>query len=225
MAVLYVYRALTSEGGKMEVKLIAVTQYLQNDNPERLLEYAGRLCYTSVMDDAAKFIRSRVREGHLSLIEHATASFYIGGISRTCSHQLVRHRLCSFSQRSQRYVAEDSAKFAIPPSIAQNAEAREIYLAFLDKSRDVYNALRELGIPKEDSRFVLPNATTTELIMSFNFREALHMFCLRISPNAQWEIREVCVRMLEQLYPTASAVFGDLRDELRKNHPEFFNLS
>jgi thymidylate synthase (FAD) len=207
----------------MEVKLIAVTQYLNQDGPEKLLERAGRLCYASVMGDTTKFLRARVQEGHLSLIEHATASFYIGGISRACSHQLVRHRLCSFSQRSQRYVVEDNANSVVPPSIAQNEEASRIYRDFMDQSRDVYKRLRKLGIPKEDSRFVLPNATATELIMSFNFREALHIFRVRISPNAQWEIRGVCARMLEELYPIAPAVFGDLRAELREKYPQVFS--
>lgn len=209
----------------MEVELIAVTQYLNQDGPEKLLERAGRLCYASGMGDTTKFLRARVQEGHLSLIEHATASFYIGGISRACSHQLVRHRLCSFSQRSQRYVVEDRAEFVVPPSIAQNEESSRIYHDFMDQSRDVYRALRELGIPKEDSRFVLPNATETKLIMSLNFREALQMFRIRISPRAQWEIREVCVRMLEELSPIAPAVFGALRDELKEKHPQFFQFS
>ncbi len=207
----------------MRVELIAVTQYLNQEGPEKLLERAGRLCYTSAMGDTTKFLRARVREGHLSLIEHATASFYISGISRTCSHQLVRHRLCSFSQRSQRYVVEDKAEFVVPPSITQNEEASRIYHGFVNQSRDVYKSLRELGIPKEDSRFVLPNATSTELIMSLNFREALHMFHVRISPAAQWEIREVCSRMLEELASAAPAVFGDLRDELREKYPQVFS--
>jgi len=209
----------------MKVKLIAVSRCLDDDNPETLLERAGRLCYASTMSDAEKFLRARIHEGHLSLIEHASASFLISGISRACSHQLVRHRLCSFSQRSQRYVTEDDADFVIPPSIAQNATARGIFLGFLDRSKQAYKSLRELGIPKEDSRFVLPNATVTKLIMSLNFREALHIFRLRISPSAQWEIREVCVRMFEQLNPIAPAVFGSLRNDLRKEHPEFFALS
>ncbi len=208
----------------MEVKLIAVTHYRDGDGPQGLLERAGRLCYGSPMGDTARFLTARVREGHLSLIEHATASFYIGGISRACSHQLVRHRLCSFSQRSQRYVTEDNARFAVPPSIAAHPEASAVYSSFLEEARQAYNRLRALGIPKEDSRFVLPAAVTTDLIMTFNFREALHLFSSRIAPQAQWEIREVCVRMLEALHPVAPAVFGEIRAKLMKAYPQFWEL-
>lgn len=206
----------------MEVRLIAVTHCQDGSGPEALLERAGRLCYGSAMGDTARFVGARVREGHLSLIEHATASFYIGGISRAASHQLVRHRLASFSQRSQRYSSEENAQFVVPPSIAAHAEASRVYTAFLEQARRAYKELRALGIPKEDSRFVLPAATTTELIMSFNFREALHIFSLRISPKAQWEIREVARRMLEELYPVAPAVFGDLRAKLMAAYPQFW---
>lgn len=206
----------------MEVKLIAVSHYREGSGPQELLERAGRLCYGSATGDTAKFLAARVREGHLSLIEHATATFYIGGISRACSHQLVRHRLCSFSQRSQRYASEDNAQFVVPPTIAAHPEASAVYTAFLEEARQTYRKLRALGIPKEDSRFVLPSAVTTELIMTFNFREALHIFSLRIAPQAQWEIREVCVRMLEELHAVAPAVFGELRAKLREAYPQFW---
>ncbi|HAZ27735.1 TPA: FAD-dependent thymidylate synthase [Candidatus Acetothermia bacterium] len=220
----------------MEVKLIAVTRYEDGEDApvqlsagqpggqaERLLERAGRLCYGSRMGDSGAFLHARVREGHLSLVEHATASFYIGGISRAASHQLVRHRLCSFSQRSQRYTSEKDARFVVPPSVAAHPEAARVYAALLDHARETYGKLIALGIPREDSRFALPTATATELIMSFNFREALHIFSLRITPAAQWEIREVCRRMLDQLHSVAPAVFGELRDNLRSAYPLFWN--
>jgi len=205
----------------MEVNLIAVTHY-EDGEAEQLLERAGRLCYGSPMGDASRFLQARVEEGHLSLIEHATASFYIGGISRAASHQLVRHRLCSFSQRSQRYTNEEDTLFVVPPTIAARPEAARVYTEFLERARQTYGELRSLGIPKEDSRFVLPAATATELIMSFNFREALHIFSLRITPHAQWEIREVCRRMLEELHRIAPAVFGGLRSKLMEAYPQFW---
>ncbi len=207
----------------MDVKLIAVTHYLDGEGPEQLLERAGRLCYASRPGDTGRFLAARVREGHLSLVEHASATFYVGGISRAASHQLVRHRLCSFSQRSQRYVDEEGAQFVVPPSVAAHPEAAEVFGRFLDQARQTYAQLRALGIPKEDSRFVLPNATATELIVSFNFREALHIFALRISPQAQWEIREVCRRMLDLLCPIAPAVFTELKDRLRSRYPQFWD--
>lgn len=206
----------------MDVKLIAVTHTIDDAGPEAFLERAGRLCYGSPMGDTAAFLQARIAEGHLSLVEHATASFYVAGISRACSHQLVRHRLCSFSQRSQRYLAEDNAQFVVPPSIAAHPEAAAVYAAFLDEARRAYARLRALGVRKEDARFVLPNATTTELIISLNFREALHILRLRISPQAQWEIRELCVRMLEELHRVAPAVFGPLRAELQAAYPQYW---
>ena len=206
----------------MEVKLIAVTHYEYEHGPEQLLERAGRLCYGSPSGDAGRFLRARVEEGHLSLIEHAAASFYVGGISRAASHQLVRHRICSFSQRSQRYIDEEGTPVVVPPSIEAHPEAADLFGRFVEEARRTYARLRALGIPKEDSRFVLPNAAATELIMSFNFREALHIFSLRISPHAQWEIREVCRRMLEELHPIAPAVFGGLRSRLMEDYPHFW---
>ncbi|MCS7283544.1 MAG: FAD-dependent thymidylate synthase [Anaerolineae bacterium] len=208
----------------MEVELIAITRYLRGDgSPEALLEYAGRVCYRSESrGDPASFLRARIREGHESLIEHASATFEIRGISRACSHQLVRHRLASYSQESQRYVSMDDPEWVLPPSILADDEARRIWDRFAETVRETYRALRARGIKKEDARFVLPNATATRIVVTMNFRELRHVFRLRISPEAQWEIREVAVRMLEAVYPYAPTVFGDLREELRQKYPEFF---
>lgn len=213
-----------NEGVVMRVELIAITRYLRGDGtPEELLEHAGRVCYRSKGGaDAAEFLRARIRDGHESIIEHASATFEISGISRACSHQLVRHRIASYSQESQRYVAMDEPEWVIPPSIARDEEARAIWQRFAAQVTTAYRALRERGVWKEDARFVLPNATATRIMATYNFRELRHIFRLRISPHAQWEIREVAVRMLEAIYPHAPAVFGDLREELRKQHPEFF---
>jgi thymidylate synthase (FAD) len=208
----------------MKVELIAVTRYLRGEGtPEELLEHAGRICYRSEKRGApGKFLRARIREGHESIIEHASATFEISGISRACSHQLVRHRLASYSQESQRYVKMSEPEWALPPAIAENPEAREIWGKFADEAQAAYQSLRELGVRKEDARFVLPNAAATRIVVTMNFRELLHVFRLRISREAQWEIRDVCVRMLELVYPLAPNVFGDLREELRGRYPAFF---
>ncbi|MEA3345021.1 MAG: FAD-dependent thymidylate synthase [Chloroflexota bacterium] len=207
----------------MEVKLIAVTNYLEGDSPDELLEHAGRVSYRSrSKGKPEKFIRARVREGHESIIEHASATFEITGISRACSHQLVRHRLASYTQESQRRVDMSNPQFVIPPDIAANARAMEIWEGVVDELKAAYQELRALDVEKEDARFLLPNATATRIVMSANFREFLHLFRLRISPEAQWEIRGVALRMLELLYPIAPGVFGDLREELRANYPSFF---
>ena len=208
----------------MNVELIAVTRYLRGDGtPEELLEHAGRICYRSESRGApGKFIQARVREGHESIIEHASASFEISGISRACSHQLVRHRLASYSQESQRYVEMSDPEWALPPDLAANEEAMAVWAAFSNQVKDAYEALRELGLRKEDARFVLPNAAATRIIVSMNFRELLHFFRIRISRTAQWEIRDVGVRMLELVYPHAPSVFADIRESLREDYPDFF---
>ena len=208
----------------MNVELIAITRYLRGDGtPEELLEHAGRACYRSEgRGDPGKFLQARIREGHESIIEHASATFEISGISRAASHQLVRHRLASYSQESQRYVSMSDPEWVLPPAVAENPVARMIWDEFADGVKSTYQALRELGVRKEDARFALPNATVTRIVVTMNFRELLHVFRIRISPAAQWEIRGVCVRMLELVFPIAPSVFGDLREELRTKYPSFF---
>lgn len=197
----------------MEVRLIAVTNYADGDTPEALLEHAGRICYRSTRTgDAGKFLQNRIREGHESIIEHASATFEIGGISRACSHQVVRHRLASYSQESQRYVSMAAPEFVVPPDIAANPRAMEVWQGVIDEIGDAYRELRELGIRKEDARFLLPNAAATRIVMSANFREYRHFIKLRSDPAAQWEIRELANRFLDALYEVAPAVFRDLAD-------------
>ena len=208
----------------MRVELIAVTRYLGGEGtPEELLEHAGRVCYRSERrGDAGRFLRARIREGHESIVEHASATFEISGISRACSHQLVRHRIASFSQESQRYVDMSRPEWVLPPAVEENPEARAAWDRFAGQVQAAYRVLRELGVRKEDARFVLPNGTATRIVVTMNFRELLHLFRLRISPEAQWEIRAVCVRMLELVHPLSPSVFGDLRGELRGRYPSFF---
>jgi thymidylate synthase (FAD) len=209
----------------MQVELIALTQYLRGKGtPEELLEHAGRVCYRSESrGNPAKFLRARVREGHESLIEHASATFEISSISRACSHQLVRHRIASYSQESQRYVDMSDPALVIPDAIAGDPHARAVWDGFIEHVKSTYQELRELGVLKEDARFVLPNAAETRIIVTMNFRELLHFFRLRITPEAQWEIRRMALAMLELLAPHAPAVFGDLLRDLHAEHPEFFS--
>jgi len=197
----------------MEVKLIAITNYLEGDTPEELLEHAGRVCYRSQSrGDPGKFLQARLREGHESLIEHASVTFEISGISRACSHQLVRHRLASYSQESQRYCDMTNAQFVIPPDIAANPRAMEVWNGVMDEIKAAYRELRGLGIRKENARFLLPNATATRIVMTANFREWRHIIKLRTDPAAQWEIRELAHRVLDILYQVAPSVFQDLVD-------------
>jgi len=197
----------------MEVKLIAITNYLEGDTPEELLEHAGRVCYRSQSrGDPGKFLQARLREGHESLIEHASVTFEISGISRACSHQLVRHRLASYSQESQRYVDMSDPQFVIPPDIAANPRAMEVWNGVMDEIKAAYRELRGLGIRKENARFLLPNATATRIVMTANLREWRHIIKLRTDPAAQWEIRELAHRVLGILYQVAPSVFQDLVD-------------
>ena len=199
----------------MHVELIAITHYLRgNGTPEELIEHAGRVCYRrEAQGDTGAFIQRRLREGHESIIEHASATFEISGISRACSHQLVRHRLASYSQESQRYVDMSDAEFVVPDSIATDQEAQAVWDEFMARARNAYHALRQRGIRKEDCRFLLPNATATRIVMTMNFRELRHFIKLRgLNPAAQWEIRELANRILDLAYEQAPSVFQDLID-------------
>lgn len=193
---------------KPEVVLLAITP-----NPEKLIEEAGRTCYLSlskITDDSERnFIRSAIKRGHHSILEHASASFRIMGASRSFTHQLVRHRIASFSQQSQRYVDEAEFNYIVPPEIAENKEALALYREFIENSRGTYAKFRELGIKKEDARFILPNALESQIVFSANFREFRSVFNLRLDKAAQWEIRRVCLEMLKVLQREAPSVFGD----------------
>jgi thymidylate synthase (FAD) len=195
----------------MQVKIIGVTDFGQDGTtPEALLEHAGRACYRSEpRGEPGRFLRSRIREGHESIIEHASVTFEIDGISRACSHQLVRHRIASYSQESQRYVDMSDPEFVVPPSVAGNPEAMVVWDEFMVHVAQTYHRLRELGARKEDARFVLPNASSTRIIVTMNFRSLRHFFAVRCEKAAQWEIRELGLEMLRQVHALAPSVFGD----------------
>jgi len=194
----------------LEVELIAVTP-----EPERVIEQAGRTCYLSFdrMEDDSHggFIRRLIKMGHESPLEHAYATFRIRNCSRAMTHQLVRHRLMAVSQQSQRYVDEDGFEYVVPQSMP--AEHLEDFHQDMKTIQQMYRKWRQRGLRKEDARFVLPNACTSEIVVSANFREWRHIFKLRTSPKAQWEIREVCRKMLALLTEHAGACFADILDD------------
>lgn len=212
----------------MHVELIAVTRYLPETDPEAagpeaLIEHAGRVCYRSrSRGDPAAFLRARLREGHESIIEHASATFEVSGISRACSHQLVRHRIASYSQESQRYVDMSDPELVVPDSIAENAQAMGVWSDLVGHVKGAYQELRAMGVLKEDARFVLPNAAATRIVVTMNFREYLHFFRLRITPEAQWEIRRMALAMLETLVPHSPTIFGDFLADVHTSYPQFF---
>ncbi|MGB9675726.1 MAG: FAD-dependent thymidylate synthase [Candidatus Bathyarchaeales archaeon] len=159
--------------------------------------------------ETAKRIIGRVTGyGHMSVIEHASFTFSIEGVSRAMTHQLVRHRIASYTQQSQRYVAYDTLeKFVTPPNIAKNDEAKKVFDDALEKISEAYRKLLDIGIPKEDARFILPNAAKTNIIVTMNARELRHFFNLRCCNRAQWEIREVAIEMLKQAKKATPALF------------------
>lgn len=193
---------------KPEVILLAITP-----GPEKLIEEAGRTCYlslTKMTDESEKnFIRSAIRRGHHSILEHASASFRILGASRAFTHQLVRHRIASYSQQSQRYVDEAEFNYIVPDDINADEKALAVYREHMEMTRQAYMKLRELGIKKEDARFILPNALESQIVFSANFRELRSVFNLRLDKSAQWEIRRVCMEMLKIMQEKAPSVFGD----------------
>ena len=176
-------------------------------DPDRLVAAAARLCYSQISareltesfpdeDGVRRFLEKLRRSGHLSTFEHASFSFAVDGISRVCSHQLVRHRLASYSQQSQRYVAQDRAHVLMPPSVRVHPRASQLFLEAVEGAARAYQQLCDLGIPREDARYLLPHGGETRLLMTMNARELLHFFRLRLCRRAQWEIRELARDML-----------------------------
>ena len=182
--------------------------------PENMLKTiytACRTCYSADMpqniydkaDDEEKMLKLIERiisSGHYSTIEHIQVSFAISNVSRSCTHQLVRHRHMSFSQKSQRYVKEKGQfDYLIPPTIERNPELKQKFENFMKEISDKYLEFTEAGIPAEDARAVLPNACATSLVASLNLRELIHIANLRLCTRAQYEIRTMVKMMCDEL--------------------------
>jgi len=153
------------------------------------------------LDKKTAFIDDKIKYGHLSVVEHLHLTFLICGVSRALTHQLVRHRLCNYSQQSQRYVnlnkIEKNADdyFVIPPSIQKNEDALLTYKSAMLETSKVYKRLTDLGIPSEDARFDLGNGCKTNIVMTVNLRELMHICNERLCTAAQWEIRQLVLEM------------------------------
>jgi thymidylate synthase (FAD) len=159
-------------------------------------------------ETAKRLIKRVTGYGHGSVVEHASFTFSIEGVSRAMTHQLVRHRIASYTQQSQRYVTYNTLEsYVTPPSITQNAEAKRIFDHTLERISQTYEDLLKLKIPKEDARFILPNAAKTNIIVTMNARELRHFFNVRCCARAQWEMREVATKMLKQARKAAPALF------------------
>ena len=224
---------------ELKVKLMAHTP-----NPDAIVAAAAKLCYSPVGvdgimekltdEEVAKFVKHLVSMGHESPIEHVTFTFGIEGISRSCSHQIVRHRIASFSQQSQRYVKLDQFEYIIPPEIERNEEAKKIFIESMNKCQEDYDKLVEILFAKhyqelldkgvsekkaksqaekmsiEDARYVFPNACETKMVFTINARSLYNFFHHRCCERAQWEIRELATEMLRLVREVAPILFHNV---------------
>lgn len=170
----------------MKVTLTRMTK-----DPIKAIEEAASNCYDSVPDGSGKIMKHCIKSGHQSVTEFCSFTFHVEGVSRALSHQLVRHRIASYAQRSQRYCSEDGFKYVVPESIQNNSEALYTYETLMRIIENSYKTLQELGIPNEDARMVLPNACETVLEVKMNLRTLMNFMHERLCSCAQWEIRKL----------------------------------
>jgi len=219
-----------------QVELLSITP-----NGEDLIERACRTCYLSFSrydppKSTEELIKKILHHGHFSVLEHAIATFRVKGGSRVFTHEMVRHRLVSPSQESQRYVCyadrpgDPEAKnfkdrprkktrdfeVVVPPTVehagfADGVSPRDAYLEACREIYDLYERLLSAGVPPEDARYILPNATTSEIVLTGNFREWRHVCSVRCAPQAHWEIRAVMMQILKIMKREAPIVFHDFR--------------
>lgn len=221
---------------KLKVNLIAYTP-----EPERVVAAAAKLCYsrTGVNDimenlndeNVGRFLNMLMELGHESPVEHISFTFAVEGVSRVLTHQLVRHRIASYSQQSQRYVKLEQFEYIIPPSINDIPEAREIFIKSMEKDQEDYNKLVDILMDKyvpalisqgmdekkakkaaekraiEDARYTFPNACETKIVFTMNARTLFNFFKHRCCSRAQWEIREMANEMLKQVREVAPTIF------------------
>lgn len=221
----------------MKVKLIQYTP-----EPEKVVAASAKLCYSSVGVDeitenlspekVEKFVKMLMNLGHQSPLEHISFTFGIEGVSRVLTHQLVRHRIASYSQQSQRYVKLDQFEYIIPPEIQEIPEAKEIFIKAMEKDQETYNKLTDMLFTKhfnkliekgidekeakrqaekkaiEDARFVFPNACETKIVVTMNARTLIHFFKHRCCNRAQWEIKNLATEMLREVKRVAPNIFS-----------------
>jgi thymidylate synthase (FAD) len=232
------YCEFVAETAPLRVQLIAKTDFLapadvpwstDADGGPALVEFAGRACYQSWSKPNprtatnAAYIRHIIDVGHFSVLEHASVSFYITGISRSCTHELIRHRHFSYSQLSQRFVPEHDAEVVVPPGM-EDDELQAIFKAAADASRATYtelltrleakfadqpNAVLRRKQARQAARAVLPNATETRIVVTGNYRAWRHFIAMRASEHADVEMRRLAIECLRQLADLAPQVFSD----------------
>jgi len=227
----------------LRVQLIARTEFLappdvpwstDAEGGSALVEFAGRACYQSWSKPNprtatnASYVRHIIDVGHFSVLEHASVSFCITGISRSCTHELIRHRHFSYSQLSQRFVPEHDSQVVVPPGIEDDQELRDTFTAAADASRATYtellakleakfmgdepgntSAVLRRKQARQAARAVLPNATETKIVVTGNYRAWRHFVAMRASEHADVEIRRLAIECLRQLVAAAPQVFSD----------------
>lgn len=220
----------------IKVKLLSYTP-----EPEKVISMAAKLCYSQVgvegieknlTDEAIeRFLNMLIDIGHESPLEHVSFTFAVEGISRSCSHQIVRHRIASFSQQSQRYVKLNQFEYIIPPEINEIEEARAVFIDAMEKDQESYDKLVDILFDKhynnliksgknekeakrqaekkaiEDARYVFPNACETKMVLTMNTRSLYNFFDHRCCERAQWEIRELATQMLIEVKKVAPILF------------------
>ncbi|WMJ80320.1 FAD-dependent thymidylate synthase [Clostridium sp. MB40-C1] len=226
----------------LKVKLIEYTP-----NPERVIASAAKLCYSAVGVDeileglneknVQEFLDRLMSYGHTSTIEHISFTFAVEGVSRSLTHQLVRHRIASYSQQSQRYVKLNQFEYVIPPEIEHNEEAKEIFIKSMEESQNAYDKIVEIlkekyinqGMKKlsaqkkaiEDARYVFPNACETKIMLTMNARSLMNFFEHRCCNRAQWEIRALADEILKLVKKAAPILFKNSGPKcLKGNCPE-----
>lgn len=179
----------------MKVELISHTE-----NPLEVAMSAAAECYEK--EPALPRVIKCIENGHHSVLEHVSFTFRATGLSRATSHQLVRHRIASYSQKSQRYVSEDNFEYVMPPNVTENEDAAKIFAETMAAINEAYNELRKIGVKKEDARYVLPNACMTHIVFTMNLRSLFNFWILRRHKSAQWEIRELAEQTLNLVLET-----------------------
>lgn len=219
-----------------KVKLLRYTP-----DGEKLISSAAKLCYSPVGveeiesdltdENVSSFLNGLIGMGHESPIEHISFTFAAEGVSRTMTHQLVRHRIASYSQQSQRYVKLEQFEYIVPPAIEKNEKAKKLFIEAMEADQRYYNEIADSlyedhykemiasGVSEkkaknaagkkaiEDARYVFPNACETKIVFTMNARTLLHFFRLRTCNRAQWEIREMAIEMLRQVKEVYPIIF------------------
>ena len=201
----------------MKVELINYTK-----NPVESIETAASTCYDSQVTADGRIMRHCYKSGHHAVLEFCDFSFRISGVSRALTHQLVRHRMASYAQRSQRYCVEDGFEFVTPSSVSKSADAKAIYENTVETIKRAYSDLLALGVPAEDARMLLPNACCTEICVKMNLRELIHFCNERLCACAQWEIRAMTREMVKAVVDVAPELKAFLVPKCEAHAPYSF---